>query len=392
MRQIRGGHPWVFDSSVRSAARAGEPGDLAVVFGERREFVAIGLWDPTSPLRIRILHHGSPTTIDRAFWQGRLTRSIAHRASLVASDATSGFRVVHGENDALPGLVIDVYDTTAVVKLYTAAWFPHLADLLGAFDDAAVATGLVVDRVVVRLARNVAAAAPAGLADGVVLAGSVPDAPIVFHENGLRFEADVIGGQKTGHFLDQRDNREIVRGLALERSVLDVFACTGGFSVHAAAGGATSVTAVDLSRRSLDTAERNWDHNAGDVESSRLEVVVGDAFEVMSRLRRERRTFDVVVVDPPSFAHRAADRDRAIAAYERLAEAGLALVGAGGVYVQSSCSSRVDADGLRGAVLAGADRAGRPVRVERETDHALDHPIGFAHGAYLSTIFLDVDR
>src|SRR5262249_40378088 len=155
------------------------------------------------------------------------------------------------------------------------------------------------------------------------------------------FEADVVGGQKTGHFLDQRENRALVSSFAGGRRVLDVFACTGGFSVHAAAGGATEVTSVDLSRRSLDVASRNMALNADRPAVSACEhrFVVGDAFEEMTRLARRGEAFDLGVVDPPSFAHSERDRPGAIAAYGRLADLGLELPAPRGLYVQSSCSS-----------------------------------------------------
>jgi len=392
LRQLRGGHPWVFESSIRSAPHDGVAGQLAVVFDDQRRFTAIGLWDPTSPIRLRVLHTGAPRTIDDAFWRDRVVAALGRRSSLLADPATTGVRLVHGENDALPGLVIDAYGSTAVAKVYTPAWFPHLHAVLGALADAAAGVGRPVDRVVLRCSRNVRPFAPAGVAQGSVLVGTTPDGPVEFLENGLTFEADVLTGQKTGYFLDQRDNRAAVRRLARDASVLDVFACTGGFSVHAADGGATEVTSVDLSRRSLATAQANWRHNTGrpDVATSRHHLLDGDAFDVMADLGRRRRRFDLVVVDPPSFAHRGRDAARAVEAYGRLAELGLALVAPGGRYVQSSCSSRVDADELRSAVLAAAPRSGREVRVRDVTGHAVDHPIGFAHGAYLKTVFLDV--
>lgn len=392
LRQVRAGHPWVFDSSVRSVNRPGNPGDLAVVFDDRREFAAIGLWDPDSPIAVRVLHRGRPTPVDQAFWRAKLATSVGRRAGLIADPGTTAYRLVHGENDGLPGLVVDLYDTVAVVKLYSAAWFPHLADVLAALDSAAVSSGISIDAVVLRLSRNVAHGGAHGLADGTTLAGATPEGPVMFLENGLRFEADVLTGQKTGHFLDQRDNRALVGARSTGRRVLDVFACTGGFSVNAAAGGAVEVVSVDLSRRSLATAASNMEHNAGDagVAGCRHEVLVGDAFEVMADLAARRESFDLVIVDPPSFAPRERDRERAIDAYRRLAALGLSLVEDGGEYVQSSCSSRVDADELRGAVLDGARDAGRDVVLTGETGHAPDHPIGFAHGAYLTTCYLSV--
>ncbi|MFN8049831.1 MAG: class I SAM-dependent rRNA methyltransferase [Acidimicrobiales bacterium] len=389
LRQIRGGHPWVFDASITSLSHEGEPGELAVVFGERREFVAIGLYDPASPIRVRVLHHGRPTTIDAAFWRTRLDAALARRAELVASASTTGWRLIHGENDGLPGVVIDRYDTTLVAKIYSEAWYPHLGDVLAAAVAGCAGAGLDVDRVVVRLSRQLRQGDTHGLVDGMVVLGSEPDGPVEFLENGLRFGADVIAGQKTGHFLDQRENRALVATLAQDREVLDVFACTGGFSVHAASGGAVGVTSIDLSHRSLDVAAENMARNAGlpRVAASRHELEVADAFGAMSRRVEAGERYDLVIVDPPSFAHNQRDRPGALDAYRRLATLGVELTAPRGMFVQSSCSSRVTAPEFRELVSEVVTASGRRWELRAETGHAADHPVGFAQGAYLKTMF-----
>ncbi len=256
----RAGHPWVFDESVTAANHEGRAGDLAVVFDADRKFAAIGLWDPTSPIRLKVLHQGRPVTIDRAFWAARLATALARRAPLIAGGDTTGYRVLNGENDGFPGLVLDRYDHTLVIKLYSAVWIPHLADLVSVIEEA-----LHPDALVLRLSRSLAAAtSPAdlyGLEEGDALIGTSPDSPVLFHECGLTFEADVVHGQKTGHFLDQRDNRALAASMAAGARVLDVFSSTGGFTVHAAAGGASEVVAIDLSAPTLAAARRNLAHN-----------------------------------------------------------------------------------------------------------------------------------
>ncbi|HEU4841615.1 MAG TPA: class I SAM-dependent rRNA methyltransferase, partial [Ilumatobacteraceae bacterium] len=286
LRQIRGGHPWVFDGSITSVGHDAAAGDLAVVFDDKRRFVAVGLYDPTSPIRVRILHHGAPTTIDEGWWLDRVQAAFDRRAALADAGRTTGYRIVHGENDGFPGLVVDRYADTIVVKAYTAAWLPHLRPVVDAL-------GQVVEpeRTVLRLGRSVRAGAPAF--DGVALTGDLPRQPVRFLEHGLSFEADVVRGQKTGHFLDQRDNRVRVGRLAHGRRVLDVFACTGGFSVHAAAGGAVEVVSVDQSGPALAAAKRNMARNVDLVAGTDHATVVGDAFVVMSDLAAARRRFDL---------------------------------------------------------------------------------------------------
>ena len=211
LRRIRGGHPWVFDGSVTSVRPEGRTGDLAVIFDDRRRFRAIGLYDPASPIRVKVLHQGEPTPVDGDFFERQLRTALERRAPLVASDHTTGYRWVSGENDGLPGLVVDRYADTIVVKVYTAAWFPHLTPVVGA-----ISRVVDADRVVLRLARSVeppdSPLFDCPLVDGAALLGDLPDGPVRFLEHGLRFEADVVHGQKTGHFLDKRDNRLLVRG------------------------------------------------------------------------------------------------------------------------------------------------------------------------------------
>lgn len=388
-RQLAAGHPWIYDRAITSITPGGRPGDLAVVFDERRRFVAIGLYDPTSAIRIKVLHHGAPTPIDEAFWRGRLDAALARRAPLVADGRTTGYRCIHGENDALPGLVLDRYDDTLVLKLYSAAWFAHLATVVPVIVDT-----LRPATVVLRLARAIAGSVPAGLADGTAIHGALPAGPVLYDELGLTFEADVVHGQKTGAFLDQRDNRALVGSMAAGSSVLDVFCATGGFGVHAAAGGAVSVLGVDASEGALATAQRNMALNAGraTVAACAHSVEAGDAFEVMERFGRQHRHFDIVVVDPPSFAQRQSNVPRALAAYGRLTERALRLLAPGGLLVQASCSSRVTADEFVATVRGAAGRAGWDLRIVRQTGQPIDHPVAFPQGAYLKAVFARAER
>lgn len=384
LRHIRAGHPWVYESSITSITEGGHPGDLAVIFGEDRQFVAIGLYDPSSPIRLKILHAGRPRPIDRAFWLDRLTVALHARDELRRGGRTTGFRWVHGENDALPGLVVDVYERTAVVKLYSTAWVAHLAEVVPAMVEAGR-----VDDVVLRLSRAVQGAGAGPLHEGDALHGEVPSGPVLFTEHGLAFEADVVHGQKTGHFLDQRENRQRVRALASGARVLDVFAATGGFSVYAAAGGATHVTSLDISAPTLAVAERNMAHNDGipAVRACVHETLQQDAFQALRDLAAARRRFDLVVIDPPSFAQRQSNVDKALRAYRQLTEAGLAVLADGGRLVQASCSSRVRPDELVATMTRGAQLAGWDLNIRERTGHPADHPIGFPEGEYLKAVF-----
>ncbi len=389
LRQIHGGHPWVYDGSITSTSHDGAPGDLAVVFDDRRRFAAIGLWDPGSPIRLRILHAGRPVTIDRDFWTARVSAALEPRQPLMDDPDNEGIRLIHGENDGLPGLVLDRYVDTAVLKLYTTAWLPHLGVLSTVIDQLIAPASLVV-----RTSRNIASSLPAGPDDGATLLGREPVEPVMFHENGLWFEAHPITGQKTGYFLDQRDNRRMVRDIAAGCRVLDVFSCAGGFSVHAAAGGAATVHSVDIAPSAIEAAARNMEHNRSHptVAACGHTTTVGDAFEVMATLAGRGERYDLVIVDPPSFAQRRANVAAALHAYDRLTSLALELLGDRGVLVQASCSSRVTAEDFHRGVEETVSSRGFWFEEFARTGHCLDHPVGFAQGAYLKAVFARVGR
>ncbi|CAN5846295.1 23S rRNA (cytosine(2499)-C(5))-methyltransferase [soil metagenome] len=384
-RAVRRGHPWVFAEGIKQQRRPGKSGELAVVFDHKDEFLAIGLYDPHSPIRIRVLHHGGPVAIDREWFAARIRDAWNHRTPLVQQD-TTGFRVVHGENDGLPGLIIDRYAESVVIKLYSVAWIPYLRNVLDSLGSI-----LDAERIVVRLSRTVQQAGEDlyGLEDGRILHGAALCGPVLFRENGLVFEADLVRGQKTGFFLDQRDNRARVERLSARRSVLNVFAYTGGFSLYAARGGATEVTSLDISQPALAAAQRNFAHNDTDpgVVASRHHLLEGDAFTRLQEIGESGGRYDLVILDPPAFAKAQAEIDRALRSYQKLIRLGLGVLAPGGILVAASCSSRITADRFTEAVTGAAQRIGRPLQLFEQTGHALDHPISFPEGAYLKCLY-----
>jgi 23S rRNA (cytosine1962-C5)-methyltransferase len=380
-RAVKQGHPWVFDQGITRQSHEGLSGDVAVVYDQKNRFLAVGLYDPVSPIRVKVLQTKHPAEINVDWFRQRLQEAVDLRAPLLDSD-TNGYRLVHGENDGLPGLVIDRYDTTLVIKLYTAAWLPHLRAVLAALEQT-----IYAERWVLRLARAVGQ--PFGLQNGMILKGTPPKGPLTFQENGLLFTADVIRGHKTGFFFDQRDNRALAGKLAHGRTVLDVFAYVGSFAVYCAQGGASHITSVDVSAPALETAQQIYTLNLrqGRIPNVPFETVVGDAFKTLSGLVRQRRLYDMVIIDPPTFASSEADVPGALRAYHQLADLGAQLLAPGGVFVMASCSSRVSEPQFFETIITAAT-AQRPDLAEiARTDHALDHPIGFPEGAYLKCWF-----
>ena len=387
---VRSGHPWVFSDSVRESNRAGQTGELAVFYDRKDRFLAVGLFDPDSPIRVRILHAGKPQTIDRAWWQARLEQALVRRRDLFDAQ-TTGYRLIHGESDGWPGLVLDRYDTTLVLKLYTAAWLPRLDDTLALLKE-----NVPGERIVLRLSRNIQTVAERRAPprrDGEIIfskqAETVFGVPVIFLESGLRFEADVLRGQKTGFFLDQRENRREVETLARGRRVLNAFSFSGGFSVYAARGGATAVTDLDISVHALAAAQRNFalNKNFPGVAACHHDIAQGDAFEWLAASTAE---FDLVVLDPPSLAKRATEREAALRAYERLATLGIARLAPGGILVAGSCSARVPAEEFFEVVRRAAAQSGRKFAELKTRRQPPDHPATFKEGEYLKVIYLSI--
>lgn len=384
-RQIRQGHPWIYNRAIRRQNHPGCPGDLAVVFDRNKRFLAIGLYDPTSPIRVRILHRGRPTPIDRDWFQRQLACALKLRKPLLSAQTTA-CRLVYGENDGFPGLVIDRYGGLCVIKLYTVAWIAHLQDVLDALRRV-----LPVAHIVLRLSRQVREHTTflRGMKDGMMLVGSIGESPVTIHENGLAFEVDPVRGQKTGFFLDQRDNRLRVEQLSAGRTVLDTFAYTGGFSVYAARGRATEVTSVDFSAPVLKAAARNMACNTRwpGVAKAMHRTVKGDVFELLKKYRKSRRNFGMVILDPPAFAKKKTDVGKALSAHGSLTTLALSVLKPGGVLVSACCSGQVSAKQFFQVSHQAAKTARRHLRILERTEHALDHPVCFSEGAYLKCVF-----
>jgi 23S rRNA (cytosine1962-C5)-methyltransferase len=382
-KAVHSGHPWILSESVRDLNREGRAGELAVIYSRDDKFLAVGLYDPASPIRMRILHAGKPATLDEAWWRERLRAALAKREGMFGPE-TNGYRLINGESDGWPGLVVDRYAGTLVMKLYSAVWLPRLQEIV-AMIQAAVAPQAIV----LRLSRNITETAQRdfNISEGV-LCGDTAET-VVFVENGLRFEAEVLRGQKTGFFLDQRENRRLVSHLSSGADVLNAFSFSGGFSLYAASGGAQRVTDLDISQHALDAGGRNFALNEDQraIANCRRETLKADAFAWLADGPRAR--FNLVVVDPPSLAKRETDRAGAIVAYGRLAVSALQRVRRGGVLVLASCSAHVSADEFFGAV----ERAALPfnTRTLWKNGHAPDHAVTFKEAEYLKCLALRVD-
>ena len=380
---LRAGHPWIYDRALRSPRDPIAPGALVEVCAEggRGESLAVGFYDPTSPIRVRVLERDATARIDDAWVAERARQAARCRTGDPALAETDAIRAIHGESDHLPGLVVDVYAGTAVAVFDGAAaaalWQPRLPAVL----DGLRTGGVEIARVWGKTRGE----------GGALLVGDAPPEIVIIREHGARYEVDVRRGQKTGFFLDQRQNRRMVRDLAAGVDVLNLFSYTGGFSVQAGLGGAARVTTVDVAAPAIEAAQRNF--TLSGLVPREHEFLAADAFAVLEAAAARQRRWDLVIADPPSFAPSEKAKPRALAAYRRLNTMALGAVAPGGVLVTASCSSHVTPDELLGVIGESAAEARRRVRVRAELGAASDHPVrpGFAEGRYLKLLVVHVE-
>ncbi len=377
--RIRAGHPWLYDRAVEPLPRDVAPGDVVVVADAEGD-VALAFADPESPIRARVLALPG-TQLDAAWTRGRAEAAAARRARDPLLAGCTGRRLVHGEADTCPGLVIDLYDTTAVAVFdgHAAAvfWRPRLSDVLAGLEQG----GATIAHAWLRgQRRRTGGAGNAGEA-----VRGAPPAELVIAEDEARFAVDVRAGQKTGFFLDQRDNRRAIRRHAAGQTVLNLFSYTGGFSLHAALGGATRVTSVDLAPPAIAGLEHNLALSG--LPADAHERIAADAFDFLVRAARQRRQWDLVIADPPSFAPSERARPAALAAYRKLAAAALAVTAPDGRFALASCSSHVSEADLLDQVAGLA-----PLRLRSAAGAASDHPVlpAFPEGRYLKFLLFDL--
>ncbi len=378
-RVIKRGHPWLFRDAF-GALPAFPEGALGLVVGKDKRPVALAYLDPEGSLTARVLSTEPRDRIDDAWVESRLLRAVALRERLFAGEATTGYRVVNGEGDGLPGLVVDRYGATIVIKtdgpIAEAFW-----DTGGLARWFAARPG--VEAVHVR-------ARSRGGAEGRTVVGTVPAGGAPFLEGGIAWRADVVSGQKTGFFLDQREPRAFVRQLAAGRRVLNTFAYTGGFSVAAGAGGAAHVVTVDIAPAAVVEAVRAWGENG--LDPARHEAVTADVFDALAERAARGETHDLVVLDPPAFAPNRKSVPQALGAYRRLVEAGARVTAPFGVLVAASCSAHVTLDEFLAALEEGLSAARRTGRTLRIAGQPPDHPAPLTcpELRYLKVVFLQL--
>jgi len=386
-------HPWVFSGAIRTVSGDPADGDLVVVRGERGEFLARGYWNSQSAICVRLLSWDEDQPIDEAFWRERLRRAIAARQpqNRIATQGTpAAYRLVNAENDGLPGLVVDRYGAWLVVQALTLGIEVRKQMLAGLLEELLQPAG-IYERSDVDVRSKEGLAPSTGL-----LAGSPPPETIEIDENGRRFLVDVRAGHKTGFYLDQRENREIIGDWfrwdeqAAEREVLNAFSYTGGFAVYALGGLARRVVNVDTSAEALKLARRNIALNGYALDDD--DFVEGDVFSVLRYWREQGRQFDMIILDPPKFAHSARQVESAARGYKDINLLAFQLLRQGGVLATFSCSGAISSDLFQKIVFAAAVDARCDAQIVRWLAQASDHPVAltFPEGAYLKGLLCRV--
>ena len=377
-------HPWVFSGAIARMDGEPEEGEVVEVYTAQKEFIAKGHFQIGS-IAVRVLTFRQDEAIDACFWRRRLDIALQMRRSigLVGREDNNTYRLVHGEGDNLPGLVIDIYARTAVMQAHSAGM--HL-DRMAIADALAEVIQGEIDNIYYKSETTLPYKADLFPENGFLRGGNADN---VAMEYGLNFHIDWLKGQKTGFFVDQRENRALLERYARGRNVLNMFCYTGGFSVYAMRGGALSVHSVDSSAKAIDLTNKNIALNFPD--DARHTAYAEDAFKFLDRM--EQGAYDLIILDPPAFAkHRDALRN-ALQGYRKLNARAFEKIRPGGILFTFSCSQAVNKDQFRMAVFTAAAQSGRSVRILHQLTQPADHPVNIYHpeGEYLKGLVLYVE-
>ena len=379
-KSLKRRHPWIFSGAVEKAS--GKAGDTVEVVDSAKKFVARAAYSPKSQIRARVWTFDANEAVDAGFFRSRIEKALALREALPAAKHTNALRLIHGESDGLPGLVVDRYADVLVAQFLAAGVERWRDPILDALTELTGCTA-IFERSDAEVRKLEGLESRIGFARGNQNASRCP-----IIEYGLNFRVDVEQGQKTGFFLDQRENRHRIRSLAAGREVLDGFCYTGGFSVAALAGGARRVTAIESSKDAIQIAKENLAANP--LDASRVDFVQADVFAHLRKLRDAAARFDLIILDPPKFAPTAAQVKKAARAYKDINLWALKLLAPGGLLATFSCSGGVSAELFQSIVAGAALDAGADARIIERFGAAADHPVAleFPEGEYLKGLLV----
>lgn len=377
-------HPWIFSGAVQSVKGNPASGETVDVVSSKGDWLCRAAYSPTSQIRARVWTWSQDEEVNEEFFSCRIKKAIEFRQQLGLFKKSDAIRLIHGESDGLPGLVADIYGSVAVIQALSAGIDPWKMDIARIIKEQTGAL-CVVERSDVEVRKLEGLEEQTG-----VLLGNEPAGEITINEGGLRFGVDVLHGQKTGFYLDQRENRILAGSLSHGRKVLNCFSYTGGFTVHALAGGADEVLSIDSSAEALSTARRNMELN--DLPANRAAWMEADVFQALRNLRDRAETFDMIILDPPKFAPTAAHAAKAARAYKDINLLAFKMLRPGGLLFTFSCSGGVTADLFQKIVAGAAQDANVNARVSHWMTQAADHPVAlnFPEGHYLKGLVCEV--
>lgn len=373
-------HPWLFSGAIETPKKGIEPGEIVRVHDCNKQFLAYGYFNLASKITVRLLEWKEDVLIDDAWWKGKIKESIERRVGLAASKTTNAYRLVHGEADFLPGLIVDQYGDYLSMQLLTAGVEKQKQVIINSLQEILSPKG-IMERSDTD-SRKIEGLDPfAG-----IVAGKVPE-EIKIKENGIAFSVSLHAGQKSGYYVDQRDNRALLASMVKDKSVLDCFSYTGGFSAYAKAAGAARVLSVDSSAAAIENVKANYALNKLTFEEG--DIIEADCFEF---LRQCTEQFNVVILDPPKLAPTRASVERAQRAYKDINRLGMKAVSPGGLLATFSCSAGMDIALFKQIIAWAALDAGREIQIIHQFCQPADHPVraSFPESEYLKGLLCRV--
>lgn len=378
-------HPWIFSGAIGKIEGNPINGETVQIFTSDKKLVGFGSFSPSSQIRVRVWSFNPEEKIDSEFFRRKIFLANSLREKVIDFSKTNSYRIINAECDNLPGLIVDRYSNYLICQFLSAGAELHKQIIIEILDDAFKPLGIFErSDVEVRTKENLQPMQ--GL-----LTGAVPEDLVEVKENGFKFLVDVKGGHKTGFYLDQRDNRSLLSEFSKGKNILNCFSYTGGFSVYALAYGAKKVTQIEASSSAIELSSKIFELN--NLDSSLIESINGDVFDILRKFRDERRTFDLIILDPPKFAESVSQIQKAGRGYKDINLLAMKLLNPGGVLFTFSCSGHISQDLFQKIIAGAAVDAEREVKIIKQLTQSSDHPVAsnFPEGFYLKGLICTID-
>jgi len=382
---IKRKHPWIFSGAIEKIEGNPSNGETVQIFTSDKKLIGNGSFSPASQIRVRVWSFDPEEIIDENFFRRKISLAYSQREKIIEISETNAYRIINAESDGLPGLIVDRYSDFLVCQFLSAGAEFNKETLIEILNDIFKPFG-IFER------SDVEVRTKEGLQPNQsILKGIAPDNLIEVRENGFKFLVDIKNGHKTGFYLDQRDNRKLISEFAKGKTVLNCFSYTGGFSVYALASGAEKIAQIESSSSAIDLSNKNFELN--NLNPSLVENINGDVFEILRKFRDERRTFDMIILDPPKFAESVSQIQQASRGYKDINLLAMKLLNPGGILFTFSCSGHISTELFQKIISGAALDSGREVKIINQLTQSSDHPIAlnFPEGLYLKGLVCSVN-